>query len=63
MKLRKLIFRITSWVFKGAAVIAIPALLPASVGIGERLGWAGAVLVWLYMGRLTGKEGRRQDQV
>jgi hypothetical protein len=62
MKLRKFIFKIASWTFKGAAVIAVPALMPASVGIGERLGWAGAVLVWLYMGRLTGNNNRTQDQ-
>ena len=43
--------RFGSWLVKGAAVLTIPAMLPSSVGVGERFGLVGALLIWLYMGR------------
>lgn len=47
--------RLGSWLVKGVAVLAVPALLPASVGVGERFGLVGALLIWLYMGRQLDK--------
>ena len=50
--------KLSKWIFRTAAVVAVPALFPASVSMGERIGWAGTVLLWFYMGKLV---DRRQD--
>jgi hypothetical protein len=47
--------KLGSWLVKGAAVLAVPAILPSSVGVGERFGLVGALLIWLYMGRQMDK--------
>lgn len=55
------ITKFVGWLVKGAAVVAVPAMFPASVGMGERVGWAGAVLVWIYMGRVMKQERRVEE--
>lgn len=52
MKIKANFTKILGWLLKGFAIVAVPAMFPASVGMGERVGWIGAVLVWIYMGRL-----------
>ena len=51
MKIKKITKKAAGWAVKGLAVFAVPALFPASVGVDARVGWIGAVLVWLYIGR------------
>lgn len=45
--------KLSRWIVRTAAVVAVPALFPASVSMGERIGWAGTVLLWFYMGKLV----------
>jgi hypothetical protein len=61
MKFKAKLKRILGWVVRGAAVVAVPALFPASVGMGERVGWAGAVLLWLYMGKVMKQDTRVEE--
>jgi len=56
MKIKTKFTKILSWLIKGLAIVAIPAMFPASVGMGQRVGWVGAVLVWIYMGRVVKQE-------
>ncbi len=52
MKIKANFKNILGWLVKGFAILAVPAMFPASVGMGQRVGWVGAVLVWIYMGRI-----------
>jgi hypothetical protein len=52
MQLKKKFSKLVGWLLRGAAITAIPLLMPASVGMGQRFGWVGAVLVWMYIGRV-----------
>ncbi len=52
MKIKENFKKILGWLVKGFAIVAVPAMFPASVGMGQRVGWVGAVLVWIYMGRI-----------
>ncbi|MFN2144858.1 MAG: hypothetical protein ACK2T7_05870 [Anaerolineales bacterium] len=52
MKIKENVKKILGWMVKGFAIVAVPAMFPASVGMGQRVGWVGAVLVWIYMGRI-----------
>ena len=61
MQSKQTIKRISGWILKTAAIVAVPAMFPASVGMGERVGWAGAVLLWLYMGRMVERNQRAED--
>ena len=61
MQSKHTIKRISGWILKTAAIVAVPAMFPASVGMGERVGWAGAVLLWLYMGRMVDRNQRAED--
>lgn len=61
MQRKQTIKRISGWILKTAAIVAVPAMFPASVGMGERVGWAGAVLLWLYMGRMVDRNQRAED--
>ena len=48
--------RLFGWLVKGLAIVAVPAMFPASVGVGQRVGWIGTVLVWIYIGRVMKHE-------
>lgn len=61
MEHKQTIKRLTGWILKTAAIVAVPAMFPASVGMGERAGWIGAVLVWLYMGRMVDRNQRADN--
>ncbi|MBN2043539.1 MAG: hypothetical protein JW757_00860 [Anaerolineales bacterium] len=61
MKIKAKIMKIFRGILRGLAVVAVPALFPASVGMGERIGWAGAVLLWLYMGRVMKQDHQVDD--
>jgi hypothetical protein len=61
MQSKQTIKRISGWILKTAAIVAVPAMFPASVGMGERVGWVGAVLLWLYMGRMVDRNQRGED--
>ena len=61
MKIKSYIKKILGWLLRGVAIFAVPALFPASVGMGERVGWAGAVLLWMYMGRVMKKDTRVEE--
>lgn len=53
----KTVFKnIYRWVLRAAAVLLIPSLFPSSVPMGDRVGWIGAVLLWLYMGRMVDRK-------
>lgn len=60
---KKRLSNIYRWMLRGIAVLVVPALFPASVSMGERVGWAGIVLLWFYTGRLaedrTGTERKK----
>ena len=58
MTWKKIHPKLSRWIVRTAAVVAVPALFPASVSMGERIGWAGTVLLWFYMGNLV---DRKQD--
>jgi hypothetical protein len=63
MNWKKVFSKIYRWLLRGFAVLAVPALFPASVSMGERIGWAGIVLFWFYTGRLVENRkdrGRKQ---
>ena len=61
MERKRTIKKITGWMLKAAAIVAVPAMFPASVGVGERVGWVGAVLVWIYMGRMVDRNHRVEE--
>lgn len=61
MERKQYIKKISGWILKTAAIVAVPVMFPASVGMGERVGWVGAVLLWLYMGRMVDRNQRVED--
>ncbi len=61
MERKQTIKKISGWIIKTTAIVAVPAMFPASVGMGERVGWVGAVLLWLYMGRMVDRNQQAED--
>lgn len=61
MNKKKLRPKLPRWIVRMAAVVAVPALFPASVSMGERIGWATSVLLWIYMGKLVDRKDSKED--
>lgn len=51
MNWKQTLKKFSGWLVRGTAILAVPALLPTSVGVGQRFGLVGALLLWMYMGR------------
>lgn len=61
MEIKSSVKKLFGWLVKIMAIVAVPVMLPASVGVAQRVGWAGAVLVWMYMGRVMHQDNQVEE--
>ena len=60
MKKKTRKFNLVKWTVRGAAVLSVPVMLRSAIPVENQMTWLGAVVVWLFLGRII--EGDRRGE-